>query len=765
MQGLALWIYGLLLEIVEFIADSLLQVFNMDLAYFEANVPVTKEIVNIIIVAGWAILIGNLVFQAMKSMMSGIGFEGEDPKILFCRTFVFGFLLLASRQICEIGLGMTSQLNIMLKTPDAVKLELPPLDIFVIPGSWLLVMIIGLILMFQIVKFFFEIAERYVVLVMLTVLALLAFGVGGSKNTEDIFKGWARMFGSSCLMMLLNTVFLKLLLSAMSNVPNAAGMLPWMFLVVAIARVARKMDEIVARIGLNTARTGDPISHGGIMYPIMVMRTLGGIVSKTASAGKATSGAASSGRKPGGGRGGASPPPPSPSPNPASSGSAPNQPQQGGGGASAPSGAGNGAAAPAPTPAPAGAQPAMSTTSSGIGKEPPPSRPPVGFGRNRSRPDIYRDDERDAADTKQAGTGKPPLSVDSATPGSIRAERPETAQQRDSGTGGKENNGRRTTPPLSVDSRTPDIPGTAGHKPVMDSTGTTPAAADGTKPPQRYRPKKPVNIDIYRDDDSADGLRSTNGPRPAGGPRPASIYKGRPPVTSGQSSHTNGGSQTVSHKDTRSTMIQRNTEETTRSTANATSSAAAPGTASVQTPPAKASSPGAGRIGGLNQPGGSNRSGGTTVPGGTHRPTSAPALKNTRPSGAATGSTTPQPTPSETQGAGRGTYAARRAPSATDGNHPVTNTGNASRQRGKTEGEASAPATAQSGRQANAQGTRPTRYKRVDRNPQKQPEGTAGQDMAQTGTKPASGRPMPGKPGTGAQPPTRGPSPGGGNRP
>ena len=246
-QGLALWIYGLLLEIVEFIADSLLQVFNMDLAYFEANVPATKEIVNIIIVAGWAILIGNLVFQAMKSMMSGIGFEGEDPKILFCRTFVFGFLLLASRQICEIGLGMTSKLNTMLKTPDAVKLELPPLDIFVIPGSWLLVMIIGLILMFQIVKFFFEIAERYVVVVMLTILAPLAFGVGGSKNTEDIFKGWARMFGSSCLMMLFNTVFLKLLLLAMGHVPDAAGMLPWMLLVVAIARVARKMDEIVAR--------------------------------------------------------------------------------------------------------------------------------------------------------------------------------------------------------------------------------------------------------------------------------------------------------------------------------------------------------------------------------------------------------------------------------------------------------------------------------------------------------------------------------------
>ena len=462
------------------------------------------------------------------------------------------------------------------------------------------------------------------------------------------------------------------------------------------------------------------------------MRTLGGIVSKTASAGKAPSNPPSSGRRPGAGRSGASPPPSPSSANPASGGSAPNQPQQGGGGAFTPSGAGNGGAVPAPISAPGGTQPA---TMPGAEKEPPPSRPPVGFSRNRSLPDIYRDDERDAA-----GTGKPPLSVDSATPGSIRAERPEPAKQRESGAGGKENNGRRTTPPLSVDSRTPDMPGTAGQKSVMDSTGTTPAAAGGAKPPQRFRSKKPVNIDIYRDDDPPDGLRS------AGGPRPASVSNGHSPTSSGQSSHANGGSPTVPHKDTRSTRVQRNVEETTRNTANAASSAATPG---------------AGRIGGLSQPGGSNRSGGTTVPGGTHRPisSSAPAPKNTRPSGSAP----PLPAPAETQSAGRGTYMAKRAPSATGRNHPVTHTVNASRQRGKTEGEVSASAVAQSGRPANPQGTRPTRYKRVERKSQ-QPESAAEQDTAQTGARPASGRPASGNPGTGIQPPRRGSSQEGGSR-
>jgi hypothetical protein len=54
----------------------------MDLSYFEAAIPVARDILTIIIATGWALLLGNLVFQATKSMMSGIGIEGEDPKTL-----------------------------------------------------------------------------------------------------------------------------------------------------------------------------------------------------------------------------------------------------------------------------------------------------------------------------------------------------------------------------------------------------------------------------------------------------------------------------------------------------------------------------------------------------------------------------------------------------------------------------------------------------------------------------------------------------------
>lgn len=56
--------------------------------------------------------------------------------------------------------------------------------------------VVGFILIFQYIKLLFEIGERYVVTSVLTFFSPLAFAMGGSKNTNDIFKGWCRMYGS-----------------------------------------------------------------------------------------------------------------------------------------------------------------------------------------------------------------------------------------------------------------------------------------------------------------------------------------------------------------------------------------------------------------------------------------------------------------------------------------------------------------------------------------------------------------------------------------
>ena len=225
---------------------------------------------------GWALLIGNLVFQATRGMAAGLGFDAEDPKLLFTRTFAFSFLLVASPQICELGLNMTSTVIELLQMPDAVDITFADEASFAgMSGAWLLVVICGIIVMFQTFKLIMEMAERYFILAVLTITSPLAFGMGGSRNTSDIFTGWCRMFGSMCLLMATNVMFVKMLLSVLSYYPSGLDVLPWMVLVVTIVKVAKKADSILARIGLNPAMTGDPLGRGlpGAMT-MMVVRSM-----------------------------------------------------------------------------------------------------------------------------------------------------------------------------------------------------------------------------------------------------------------------------------------------------------------------------------------------------------------------------------------------------------------------------------------------------------------------------------------------------------
>lgn len=289
-QGFLEWAYGLALECWQYFSTALLDIMSMDFAYLKSHAPVVDEIMQILLAVGWALLIGNLVFQALKSMAVGLGFEGEDPKLLFARTFVFAFLLLASPQICEIGLSMTSKIIELLQIPDAVNVTFVDESVFgAIGAAWLLVIIFGIIVMFKVFKLLLEIAERYVILAMLTITAPLAFAMGGSKSTSEIFTGWCRMFGSMCLLMVTNVIFFKMLLSVLATVPSGLDVLPWIVLILTIVKVARKADAIITRIGLNPAITGDSLGRplpGALTY--MVVRSAASHITK--SVGKSAGG-------------------------------------------------------------------------------------------------------------------------------------------------------------------------------------------------------------------------------------------------------------------------------------------------------------------------------------------------------------------------------------------------------------------------------------------------------------------------------------------
>lgn len=270
------WIYGLFLDLMSYCANALLGIMSTDLTLFESSVPVVADLYEVFVAVGWGLLIGNCVFQSMKAMFAGFGFETESPAILLMRTGLFGFLLIFSKNICEIGLSIGKNIIDLLGIPSNITLTMPNDGMFTgLGASWLLVIVIGFILGFQLIKLFFEIAERYVVVAVLTLLCPVGLAMGGSKSTKDICVGFMRTYISMIVMMVMNVLFLKLILSALAAMPSGAMVLPWCLLVVGIAKTARKADQLISKIGLNPAVTGDPLGAGrGLMVAAMAARTV-----------------------------------------------------------------------------------------------------------------------------------------------------------------------------------------------------------------------------------------------------------------------------------------------------------------------------------------------------------------------------------------------------------------------------------------------------------------------------------------------------------
>lgn len=120
-QGFAAWMYGLVLEAWKYFANAILDVISLDFSYLESHIPVITNSRQALLAAGWALLIGNLVFHAIQDMAVRLGFEGEYPKLF---PIPLSFLLLASSQICNLCLDMTSMLMQTMEVPSAVDVHL-----------------------------------------------------------------------------------------------------------------------------------------------------------------------------------------------------------------------------------------------------------------------------------------------------------------------------------------------------------------------------------------------------------------------------------------------------------------------------------------------------------------------------------------------------------------------------------------------------------------------------------------------------------------
>lgn len=221
LDGIVAWIAEQVMHGLDLITTSVLGALGCDMSVFLRYFPAAETMYSIFVALGIGLILLNWIWQLFKNYGLGAGIEAEDPLKLSVRSLLFILLAYFSDEIVGIVLkiGGTPYQWIM-------DSELPPLNfsdfnsvVVTILGVCangavaLIALILVLMLAWNYVKLLFEAAERYVLLGVLVYTAPVAFAMGASQTTGNIFKSWCRMFGGQVFLLVMNAWCLRLFTS------------------------------------------------------------------------------------------------------------------------------------------------------------------------------------------------------------------------------------------------------------------------------------------------------------------------------------------------------------------------------------------------------------------------------------------------------------------------------------------------------------------------------------------------------------------------
>ena len=208
--------YGL-----DLINTSVLGALGCDMTVFLRYFPAASTMYDIFVALAIGLILLIWVWNLFRNYWLGAGVEAEDPVKLSIRAVIFILLAFFADDIVSLVLqiGGTPYQWIMTSALPSLDFASFQSVLLVIIGVCangavtLIVLILLLILAWNYIKLLFETAERYVLLGVLVYTAPVAFAMGASQSTSNIFKSWARMFGGQVFLLIMNAWCLRLFIS------------------------------------------------------------------------------------------------------------------------------------------------------------------------------------------------------------------------------------------------------------------------------------------------------------------------------------------------------------------------------------------------------------------------------------------------------------------------------------------------------------------------------------------------------------------------
>lgn len=221
LDGIVEWIAEQIMYGLDLINSAVLGTLGCDMSVFLRYFPAAETLYEVFVALAIGLILLIWIWNLVKNYALGLGTEAEDPVKLSIRAVMFILLAYYANEIVDMVLQiggtpydwiLTSALP-QLSFADFSSVMLVIIGVCANGAVTLIVLILVLILAWNYLKLLFEAAERYILLGVLVYTAPMAFAMGASQATANIFKSWCRMFAGQIFLLLMNAWCLRLFIT------------------------------------------------------------------------------------------------------------------------------------------------------------------------------------------------------------------------------------------------------------------------------------------------------------------------------------------------------------------------------------------------------------------------------------------------------------------------------------------------------------------------------------------------------------------------
>ena len=297
-EGIVDWVASTVTDLMDAVSGLFLNALGTDMFVMESYFPFVAKAFTIMQYIAWTLLFLITVWQLFRSFGGPIN-EAENPWGLILRSCLFAVLIWFAKPIflyvLEIARAPYTALmdisngNETFTFAGVENVIKNGVTNFVSTASVvgeILVLILMISLGWNYFKLLLEVVERYVVVGVLCYTSPLAYSMGASKATGQVFKSWCRMVGSQLLLLVMNVWFLRAFNSSVGQYVANGGVLSngngsvflWLFCAIAFLKTAQRFDSYLSSIGLNVAQTGSGLGMELLMATRIVTGVGGGFM-------------------------------------------------------------------------------------------------------------------------------------------------------------------------------------------------------------------------------------------------------------------------------------------------------------------------------------------------------------------------------------------------------------------------------------------------------------------------------------------------------